>query len=255
MPKPPPIPNPVHTLVDGVHHCDFGQGGVVTFTPVDCGLGVMKGVVMALHNGVEVYQNLTDLMDSRQITNFAQYAHGLNGSHPWALFLPKMITPIQRAMASSAEKAATPPVPQEPWPVMDHKAYYGLAGTLVVAIDPYTEADPYAVLLNILTAFGNLIGDRAHFMVEHTRHALRLFVVLVGKTSKGRKGQSWSTPRHIFSAIDESWGRDRVTSGLSSGEGLIYAVRDERWERQPIREKGRVVDYQKVMVDEGVADK
>jgi hypothetical protein len=46
-----------------------------------------------------------------------------------------------------------------------------------------------------------------------------------------------------------------VTSGLSSGEGLVYAVRDERWEKQPVRQKGRVVDYQRVLVDDGVADK
>ena len=35
----------------------------------------------------------------------------------------------------------------------------------------------------------------------------------------------------------------------------IHAVRDERYEKKPIREKGRVVDYENVLVDEGVADK
>jgi hypothetical protein len=141
------------------------------------------------------------------------------------------------------------------WPTLHTNALHGLAGVLTLAIDPYTEADPVAVLLNILTAFGNVVGSQAHFQVEHTKHPLRLFAALVGLTAKGRKGTSWSTPRHVFAAIDEGWAKDRVTSGLSSGEGLIYAVRDERWEKQPVRQKGRVVDYQRVLVDEGVADK
>ena len=35
----------------------------------------------------------------------------------------------------------------------------------------------------------------------------------------------WSNQR-IFKAIDEQWVQERITSGLSSGEGLLYAVRD-----------------------------
>jgi Protein of unknown function (DUF3987) len=91
--------------------------------------------------------------------------------------------------------------------------------------------------------------------VEHTKHPFRLFVVLVGETAKGRKATSWSTPRDIFEALDQAWVKERVKGGLSSGEGLIYHVRDERWEKQPVRVKGRVVDYQRVCVDEGVSDK
>jgi hypothetical protein len=46
-----------------------------------------------------------------------------------------------------------------------------------------------------------------------------------------------------------------VRSGLSTGEGLIHHVRDAREEQEPIKEKGRVVGYQSVIVDEGEADK
>lgn len=44
-------------------------------------------------------------------------------------------------------------------------------------------------------------------------------------------------------------------SGLSSGEGLIWAVRDPIYKKEPIKEKGRVVDYEEVMADGGVDDK
>ena len=51
------------------------------------------------------------------------------------------------------------------------------------------------------------------------------------------------------------WARERILGGLSSGEGLIDAVRDAREEQHPIKEKGRVVDYQMVVADPGVDDK
>ena len=46
-----------------------------------------------------------------------------------------------------------------------------------------------------------------------------------------------------------------MRTGLSSGEGLIYHVRDSREEQQPVKEHGRVVDYQTVCVDPGEPDK
>jgi hypothetical protein len=36
---------------------------------------------------------------------------------------------------------------------------------------------------------------------------------------------------------------------------LISAVRDPVWAKQPVKEKGRVVEYEDVMIDEGVSDK
>jgi hypothetical protein len=52
------------------------------------------------------------------------------------------------------------------------------------------------------------------------------FVCLVGDTAKGRKGTSEGHIRSEFRRVDSPWVQDRILSGLSSGEGLIYAVRD-----------------------------
>lgn len=145
--------------------------------------------------------------------------------------------------------------PESPWPTLAQEALYGLPGEIVAAIDPYTEADPVAVLMQFLCGFGNLIGDTPHFRVTYTRHPARLFEALVGETAKARKGTSWSPVKHALALVDEAWAKTRVSGGLSSGEGLIDAVRDPRYEKQAIREKGRVVDYQEVLVDEGIADK
>lgn len=141
------------------------------------------------------------------------------------------------------------------WPQLAPEALHGLAGEIVKTIAPYTEADPVATLVHVLTAVGNLIGSGPHARVQHDRHPARLNVALVGRTAKARKGLAWSTPRHMLAQVDEPWGRLRVKSGLSSGEGLIYKVRDAREEQQPTKEKGHVVDYQRVVVDEGEQDK
>lgn len=87
-----------------------------------------------------------------------------------------------------------PPQSTASKPKVNELALYGLAGNAVRTIDAYTEADPVAVLITFLSSFGSVIGRKAHFTVEYTPHYLNLFSVLVGESSKGRKGVSKSTP-------------------------------------------------------------
>ena len=112
------------------------------------------------------------------------------------------------------------PDPPEP------EAFYGLAGRLVEAIAPHTESDPVALLIQLLVFFGNVIGHRPHFKVEASRHGLNLYMVLVGATSKGRKGTALAHIERLFEQCDPNWASGCVVSGLSSGEGLIWAIRD-----------------------------
>lgn len=156
-----------------------------------------------------------------------------------------------RAMIAASPRARLDPR----WPRLAPEAFHGLAGRLVEAIDPYTEADPVATLAHTLAAVGNLIGPGPHARVQHDRHPCRLNVALVGRTGKGRKGTAWSTPRHLLAQIDPVWAARRVTTGLSSGEGLVYHVRDARQESLPVRERGRVVGHEAVEVDAGEPDK
>jgi hypothetical protein len=141
------------------------------------------------------------------------------------------------------------------WPELAAEALYGLTGRIVEAIDPHTEAAPVAILAHLLVGIGNLVGPDVHARVQEDPHPCRLNVALVGDTSKGRKGTAWGTPRELLRRVDPDWVERRVRSGLSSGEGLIYHVRDAREEQQPIKEKGRVVSYENVRVDEGEPDK
>ena len=145
---------------------------------------------------------------------------------------------------------------EDPWPdPIDQAAYHGLAGQIVHLIEPHSEADPVAILAQCLVAFGSVIGRTAHFLAEADTHYSNLFITLVGTTSKGRKGTSWGQTGRVFGTVDQEWYQERVMGGLSSGEGLIWAVRDPIYKTENIKEKGRTVDTQEVLADAGVADK
>lgn len=145
---------------------------------------------------------------------------------------------------------------EAPWPTPPAPAaYHGLAGRVVETMDAHTEADRTAILVQLLAAFGSAIGRGPHFPVESSRHHPNLNVVLVGQTAKGRKGTSWEHVHRLMREADEGWAVNRTVSGLSSGEGLIWAVRDPIYRKEPIKEKGRITGYQDLLVDEGVSDK
>jgi hypothetical protein len=120
-----------------------------------------------------------------------------------------------------------PPPAITPWPTLADAAYYGIAGRAVRTIAPHTEADPAAILLQFLAAFGNMAGPAPHCVVESTRHNLNLFVVLVGDSSKARKGTSWRHICRLFSEVDDQWIAHRVTAARLTADGLIHAVRDQ----------------------------
>ena len=155
----------------------------------------------------------------------------------------------------SLEDAAT-----HPWPEpINEIAYHGLLGEIVRAIEPHSEADPAAILIQMMVAFGNLIHRNPFFRAEADHHYMNLFVVIVGATSKGRKGASWGHVWNIFQSVDENWSGNRILSGLSSGEGLIWAVRDPISKKEPVKEgtgkDRRVTHYLDIEVDSGETDK
>jgi hypothetical protein len=143
--------------------------------------------------------------------------------------------------------------PQEAeWPTPpDGAAFHGVAGQIVQMIEPHTEADPVALLLNLLTGFGVATGPNPHAMVGATRHSPRLFTVLLGKTGRARKGDSWTPVERVLRLADPLRPMS-ILGGLSSGEGLITAVRDPRTEWKPERGSGEI---REVVVDRGVEDK
>jgi hypothetical protein len=142
---------------------------------------------------------------------------------------------------------ASPDLEETPWPTLHPSALHGPVGDIVRTIEPHTESDPVAILLQTLTYFGNVIGKGPFYQVEGDRHHTNLFIVLVGESSKARKGTSAGRVTQVIEIADREWVQLRRLSGLSSGEGLIWAVRD------PIYKVAK--DGSEECTDPGVNDK
>jgi hypothetical protein len=100
------------------------------------------------------------------------------------------------------------------WPEpMAEEAFYGPAGETVRTIEPHTEADPVALLSQLLVVFGNMVGRGPHFQAARNRHRMSLFVTLVGATSKARKGTSWGHVRALSAIADPGWRNDCIPTG------------------------------------------
>jgi hypothetical protein len=114
-----------------------------------------------------------------------------------------------------------------------------------------------ALLIQTLLCFGNAVGRTAYFAAEASKHFMNIFAILVGVTSVGRKGSSWAQVLRLFRMIDPEWAQTCISSGLSSGEGLIWAVRDPITKQEAIKDKdGRITgEYQDVETDPGISDK
>ena len=58
-----------------------------------------------------------------------------------------------------------------PWPApLAKEAWHGLAGEAVRTMEPHTEADPAALLLDLLVSFGSMVGRHAYFVADGAWH-------------------------------------------------------------------------------------
>ena len=148
------------------------------------------------------------------------------------------------------------PVLTKPWlQRMDERAFYGLAGDFVRLIRNSTEADDHAILVSFLAGVGAMMGRGGYFTVEDTRHSPNLFVTVVGDSAKSRKGTGTDRVMRMLSRVDPAFVEQNKASGLSSGEGLIHAVRDPRVEDVEVKERGVPPRRELETVDAGVLDK
>ena len=135
------------------------------------------------------------------------------------------------------------PVVARRWPTLEPVALQGIAGEIVNAIEATTEADPAALLICLLAAVGVWIGPGPYMWVANTKHPAIVWPLVVGRTSSGAKGTGTDLVLRLLAGADHTF-QEHVTSGLSSGEGLIEIVRD------PSGEDPTAKDF-----DPGVVDK
>jgi hypothetical protein len=161
---------------------------------------------------------------------------------------------IADAPCEALQHAGDNPVDEAPIPILKWPdppgdvAFHGLAGEAVQLIEPSSEADPLGVLLQFLIGFGNAVGPGLSVLADGHHHHANEFVVTVGDTSRARKGTAYRRVRPILAHADTAWADSKITGGLSSGEGLIWEIRDEI--RGTDRKTGETI-----VTDPGVDDK
>jgi hypothetical protein len=140
-----------------------------------------------------------------------------------------------RAGMAAAAQPSEPPLPPLPlapnWPEpIGRGAYVGLLGEIVDATMPTTEGDPNAILIQNLVFFGNAIGisDTTPWMWGgKVKHRTNLTTIALGETAYARKGTATAEPVFLYRRVDPTWCLKNIRGGLHTGEGLIWAVRDE----------------------------
>lgn len=148
----------------------------------------------------------------------------------------------------------SPVAPNEPQ--LASPALHGLLGDIVEFLEPTTEAHRAGLLISLLVAVGNMIGRGAYIFAGNSRHYGNLDAVLVGPTGEGRKGTAWDTVKYLLEVAAALWVKMNVKSGLSSGEGLIWVVRDPIEKLEKVSQgRGQPPTYATVVTDSGVDDK
>jgi hypothetical protein len=148
---------------------------------------------------------------------------------------PDAVRKSLEAAIPAATVADDGPNPLAP-PRMDAAGFPPLVREIVDAACASSEAHPVAVACNVIAFFCCMIGRGVFQRIGDASIHCRPFQLIVGKSGKARKGTAEHTVREIFRRADaivrdELGNSDRLrvhAGGLSTGEGIAWAIRDPR---------------------------
>lgn len=123
----------------------------------------------------------------------------------------------------------SPEIPEDNFPKLSEEALVGIPGQIVQLASENSEASPAALLFTALAFAAASLGPVPYFYVGDTKHPARLFVSIVGQSSRARKGTSQHPIQRIFEEAERIGRLAPLTTTpgpFSSGEGIIHAVRD-----------------------------
>lgn len=106
---------------------------------------------------------------------------------------------------------------------------YGLVGDVAQAGSNNTEANPFAIAAAMLAYLGAAVGRGPYMPIDDDWNHARLFMVHVGRSSRGRKGTAKKLIYRINNAVktlDEYLVPQVHQGGLSTREGLALMIHD-----------------------------
>lgn len=114
-------------------------------------------------------------------------------------------------------------------PRPDPTCLYGLVGDMARAGSDTTEANAYAIAANSIAFMGCAVGRGPYMPIGNTWHHARMFMLHIGRSGRGRKGDAVSLIGRIEQAL-KALSQDATPQvhrgGLSSREGLVYLIHD-----------------------------
>jgi putative DNA primase/helicase len=115
-------------------------------------------------------------------------------------------------------------------PTPDPACLYGLVGEVAMAGSKGNESNPFAIALNYIAYLSCAIGRGTFLQIGNTEHHSRIFSLHVGRSGRGRKGDSIA----LVIKIDEFIRGQKPLlcpqihrGGLSSREGLAALIHDD----------------------------
>ncbi|HYW87609.1 MAG TPA: bifunctional DNA primase/polymerase, partial [Chloroflexota bacterium] len=126
--------------------------------------------------------------------------------------------------AGSVVAIETDSVPAE----LGRAAFHGPLGRAALLLGEASEACPGAILLHLLSLVSVLLGNKVGVEAGAVFHPPRIWAIVIGHTGVGRKGTAEHGAYRFMRLVDVEFLDQHKASGLSSGEGLIEAVRDEQ---------------------------
>lgn len=133
---------------------------------------------------------------------------------------------------------APPPESLEPIlhtkPIINENAFFGVLRNFVDASRSNSEASAIAVAANVLARFCAMIDRKVYQHIGDSIIHCRPFFILIGNSGKARKGTSEYLSERVFEIAENMLASKYPAhatlrlhgGGLSSGEGIAYAIRD-----------------------------
>lgn len=114
-------------------------------------------------------------------------------------------------------------------PRPDPACLYGLVGDIARAGSETTEANPHAIAASAIAYLGVAVGRGPYMPIGNTWHHARFFMLHVGRSGEGRKGDAVSLIKrisHRLREISPDHAPQVHSGGLSSREGLVCMIHD-----------------------------